>query len=200
MKKRGTAGGLWCRGWPACCRWRASCAVVQAYMRMCCPAPHHHTPPPRLQAALYSPLGAKEREFSLGGEVLAQGVARACLAGDALVVATQTGALWAVPRLAEPRPVKLADVPLPGPPACLAAIDPQLSPSGGLEVGGMPAVSVSVLASCRSTWSSPGGPLQHVPAWQHKGSAHTMQRDQRCRYSSTPWWQHAMVAARQAQA
>ncbi len=140
----------------------------------CCPPPPPGqlltTRPPAgpLQAALYSPLGAKEREFSLGGEVLAQGVARACLAGDALVVATQAGALWAVPRLAEPRPVKLADVPLPGPPACLAAIDPQLSPSGGLEVGHPLAECMSVSASCRSLPSLPGGARG---IWQHRSTA-----------------------------
>ncbi|KAK9823042.1 hypothetical protein WJX81_002597 [Elliptochloris bilobata] len=84
---------------------------------------------------LYSMHGqAQARSFSLGGEVAREGVAACCLYGGGLVALTAGLQLWAVTDLEEPRPQRLADPRLAGPPHCLAVMEPRHTLSGCIEV------------------------------------------------------------------
>ncbi len=91
------------------------------------------------QVHLYTMHGqAQARGFSLGAEVAAQGVADAVLYGGGLVALTAGLQLWAVADLEEPRPQRLADPRLAGPPHCLAVIEPRHTLSGCIEARAPP--------------------------------------------------------------
>jgi hypothetical protein len=85
--------------------------------------------------AIYSLRGDEVSSFSMGPECRANKVADCAFFGNGLVCRTaETFDLWVVTDLAEPRPRKLPSAKLRKPPVCMAAIAPQLTQSGGVEV------------------------------------------------------------------
>ena len=72
--------------------------------------------------------------FSMGSEVEREGILECQLYADGLVVLTKGLQLWAVSGLQDPRPQKLANPKLKGPPSCMAIFEPRHTLSGCLEV------------------------------------------------------------------
>ena len=108
--------------------------------------------------------------FSLGAEVAGEGVALACSYPHGLAVLTAaTSSVWAVEGLAQPRPHRLAGLPLQFQglaPTALAVVDPAHPVSGCLEVCGLRSLPAWVAAAqrrCAAGWrcraQRPGGSL-----------------------------------------
>lgn len=73
-------------------------------------------------------------QFSMGAEVARDGVLRAEMWDDGLVLLTTSLRLWAVSGFAEARPVRLAEADLQEAPADMVVIPPSQTLSGSVEV------------------------------------------------------------------
>ena len=83
------------------------------------------------------------KQVSFGPQLEAEGISKACLYPDGLVVlGALSNQLWAVVGLQDPRAVRLPAIPSvtgtsagPAAVACMAVLEPQFTLSSGLEVG-----------------------------------------------------------------
>lgn len=96
-----------------------------------------------LQVYFYSMSGARvAKQVSFGPQVEAEGISKACLYPDGIVVlGASSNQLWAVVGLQEPRAMRLPAIPgatggTGGGTAvsCIAVLEPQFTLSSGLEV------------------------------------------------------------------
>lgn len=103
--------------------------------------------PCHMQVHMYSMYGVQlPNHFSMGSEVEREGILECQLYADGLVVLTKGLQLWAVSGLQDPRPQKLANPKLKGPPSCMAIFEPRHTLSGCLEVCPHPKESLEMSA------------------------------------------------------
>ncbi|CAM6111380.1 unnamed protein product [Calypogeia fissa] len=74
------------------------------------------------------------QKFSMGKEVWDQGVAEVIIWGTGVVVLTEANQLFCVSNLADPVPIKLAELTLEDPPHCMTVVEPRFTVSGHVEV------------------------------------------------------------------